>query len=652
MTNSQSAVPTPGLDGWLQRHSRWIVLATIAIGAVLRLRLALPTYLNPDEALHFLLVNQPSVGAAYRASLTNAHPPLFFLILYFWRFLGSSEFALRLVSLLAGTAALGLAYRWLSRAFDPATGLAGLVLLTFAPEMIYLAAQVRPYANLLLFLFAALYFLERVIQEQSSGAMIGFGIMLALALLTHYSAALLAAALNLYVVALLLASRLNRRVAVSWISGQLVALALLGFLYVTHLSKLKNSEVARDAVQGWLSGSYFQPGHDRLLPFVARGAGRLFQYLATIPTGGWVLILAFLAGVGLLLIRRPTPETGNRRRRDHALLLLLPMAVAVAGALAGVYPYGGTRHDLFLIPFAVAGVSYLLARVTAGRLWPVLLAAAIVVPIWQIKSRPPQQNLDLPEQRRELMTAAVNYLRQSAPPGGFIFTSYQASILLGYYLGRNQVTTRFMPGPGELVEFPYGGYRVVASYLWSFPSPECFDGELERFVAAYDLRPGDRVWALDAGWGVNIGKGDTTFGKYITAYGLDARTRISPSHLDYRLASLIPVIARPGGPNVRTVLWPTDGLNDSVRTVGSRLANSVISYQELYQQADSAQDLIRYLPALAFWDFRTREKHPELFCFMGRGRNFISAGYRFALLATDPDTTVGVYLIEPAGPAD
>jgi uncharacterized membrane protein len=55
-----------------------------------------------------------SISEVYRATLTNAHPPLFFLLLHFWLFIGTSEFVLRMLPVLFGTALLGVAYRWAS----------------------------------------------------------------------------------------------------------------------------------------------------------------------------------------------------------------------------------------------------------------------------------------------------------------------------------------------------------------------------------------------------------------------------------------------------------------------------------------------------------------------------------------------------------
>ena len=66
----------------------------LAAGFVARLLPAWRHFLNPDEALHYVLADQPSLTLAWRAALTNAHPPLLIVVLYYVRLLGHSELLL------------------------------------------------------------------------------------------------------------------------------------------------------------------------------------------------------------------------------------------------------------------------------------------------------------------------------------------------------------------------------------------------------------------------------------------------------------------------------------------------------------------------------------------------------------------------------
>src|SRR5947209_6760590 len=155
-------------------------------------------FLNPDEALHNLLASQSSLSLAYRAALTNAHPPLLILLLYYWRWLGHSELMLRIPSVLAGTASCWLLYQWLKLITSRGTAFIGLLVFAFAPTLILISAEVRQYPLLLFFITACLYLSERAVRDNSSGWMMLFSVSLYGALLTHYSSLLFAGAIGVY----------------------------------------------------------------------------------------------------------------------------------------------------------------------------------------------------------------------------------------------------------------------------------------------------------------------------------------------------------------------------------------------------------------------------------------------------------------------
>ena len=176
----------------------WLPLLVLAMGFVVRMVPASHFFLNPDEALHNLLASQTTVSRAWAAALTNAHPPLLILLLYYWRSLGHSELWLRLPSVLAGTAACWFIYQWLRLVSDRFTSWLGLFLACFAPSLIQLSAEIRQYALLLFFIAGCLWLSELAIQRNSPGLMALFSLSLYGALLTHYSALMFAFALGIY----------------------------------------------------------------------------------------------------------------------------------------------------------------------------------------------------------------------------------------------------------------------------------------------------------------------------------------------------------------------------------------------------------------------------------------------------------------------
>src|SRR5258708_4740641 len=126
----------------------------------------------------------------YQAPLTPAPPPLLIVLLHYWSALGTSEWILRLPSVIAGTAFCWMVFLWLERVTDRTTALIALSLLLFSPALIYLSAEIRQYALLQFFAACSLYFLERGVGERSPRLMLWSALSLYLALLSHYSALL------------------------------------------------------------------------------------------------------------------------------------------------------------------------------------------------------------------------------------------------------------------------------------------------------------------------------------------------------------------------------------------------------------------------------------------------------------------------------
>lgn len=496
------------LGSWFETHVGITAAAVCLAGFLARLWTASGTFLNPDEALHFRLANQMSLAQAYQQALTAAHPPLLIILLYFWRDLGTAELWLRLPSVIAGSVFCWMFYKWLAAATGRLTGFIGLLFVALLPPIVGLTAEIRQYALLLAFLGCALYFLDRAFADKSASWMAAFSFSLYLAMLSHYSAFLVAAALGIYAVLRIAEERPPVKVVAAWAIGQLIGLALGALLYKVHLSHLGVGD-SRTVLQGFMSEfylrrSYYDPAHDNPVWFLIGHSFGVFQYFFGQLAMGDILGLLFLVGVASLLWYRGRPENPNAGRRVAALLLL-PFAIACGADLRHLYPYGGTRHLAFLIIPAVAGVSVALARLAAGR-WARGIALALFVLVLCLifgKPRPPR--MDRADQSRTQMAAAMEFVRQNIPPGSVIFVDYQTDLILGDYLCRQQPIAIDVSVPG-FESFSCGGYRVIsADYktAWMFSS-ENFVSEWRWLVRAYRLQPGGRAWNFQCGWGIKL----------------------------------------------------------------------------------------------------------------------------------------------------
>ena len=477
----------------------WLALVLFA-GFVFRILPAVRLFLNPDEALHHLLASQSSVGQAWAAALTNAHPPLLILILYYWRSFGASEWWLRLPSVIAATAACWLFYEWLRLVTNRHTALLGLLLFSFSPSLILLSAEVRQYALLLFFETACLLLSEGALQQKSSALMAAFSFSLYGALLTHYSSLMFAFALGVYMLVRLHPYQQRRGLFSAWIAGQLGGIAIAGYFLLTHIPRLRETGMVRADLESYLGRSVYHAGVRNPAAFVAVQTLRVFTYLLSHGLIGGLMLLAFLAGI-FWLLRSRTPA-GNEQSasgpssRELALLLVLPFVVNWGISLAGLYPLGATRHSAFLAPFAVAGACLGIASVrTRTSIKAVTLILALMV--CNVFPAPPPP-IRAKDQSLALMKDAVASMRASIPAGSVFLTDYESGLLLGYYLCGHGVVQIFPPQQ-PLASAPCGKYTVLATSFrdWKFTA-DTFPAQLTS--ARQSTSPNKEVWLFYAGW--------------------------------------------------------------------------------------------------------------------------------------------------------
>jgi Dolichyl-phosphate-mannose-protein mannosyltransferase len=536
-TNSALGAPADApLDRWLERHAAFVTLVVLAAGFLLRLRAASSGYLHPDEAYFYILADQPSLGATYKLALHDPHPPLFCFLLHFLRVLGHSELILRLPSVLAGTFLPCFGYKWLRTIFGARTGWIGMLLLTFSPPMITQSVQVRQYALLVFFLVAALYFLERALGEDSLSKMALFSLFLLLAIATHYSTPWFVIVSGVYAFGRIRRAPPSRAVTRTLLGSMAAAAALIQFFFVTHVAKLATSGLTAWMVNtSWLSALYFHPAKTSAVKFVAAHSVWFFQYLFGQAAVGFAMLAAFLIAASLLLDPK-LPLPGKAPPRLLAVLVLLPFLIASGAGLARLYPYGPVREDLWLLPFAIAGVSYGLGQLGGRRrAWPALGLAGLVV-FSGLYAVPTGIQLP-PNLSRNIFEAPLSYIRQAIPEHRPVLTDLSTMLTLGYYLCDDEGFP-LLPALQGFAEYRCGGYRFLVSPQQTF-TPANFPGEVEQAAKTYRLDPGQSLWVVHAAWAEN------SLGKVIPSL---PEFRL-PTHQTFGDISIFQVvIPQPGGP--------------------------------------------------------------------------------------------------------
>jgi len=468
-------------------------------GFVARLIPAKEYFLNPDEALHYLAASQSSLSLAYEAALTNAHPPLLILVLHVWQSLGHSELILRMPSVIAGTACCWLAYLWLKEITDRSVAFIGLLLMSFAPSLIALSAEVRQYALLLFFVTACLFLSERAIRKNSWQLMVLFSLSLYGALLTHYSSLLFAFSMGVYLLVRLFPKRKDLRLIAAWAGGQIIAIALIVYFLLTHVRHLRAAGMPQEIAETWLRRSIFHHGERNIVAFVSVQSLRVFTYLFSHGVVGTLALFAFLAGIIALLLRKTTWPDEGRSPRKLAILIGLPFLANCGAAIAGLYPYGGTRHSAILAPFASGGAAIGISIWVPGKAWVKALVVIALLALCNFFPAPPPL-IKAKNHSDILMNNAISYLRQTAPPGSVVFADYESGLVFGYY-GCGHAVVQIFPPLQRFAKMDCQSYSVVTARPeeWRFKEDN-LAAELSTAAAAHDLTPGTKVWLFDAGW--------------------------------------------------------------------------------------------------------------------------------------------------------
>jgi hypothetical protein len=403
---------------------RW-AWALVAAGLVFRLvRYAANRSLWLDEA--YLAESILTYSARQLATAELLHwqaAPVGFLLLekFAVTLFGTSEYALRLVPLLAGLASVPLFYGVARRSLPPAGGLVALALFASVEPLVYYAAEVKQYgvdvAVGLLVLWLALRLAARpagVARLAGLALCGGAGVFL-----SHPSVFVLGAA-GLALLGSLVARGLRGPAVRLCVVGCAWA-GLIAVNYVVFLRPLTR----HPGLQAYWSAGYV-PRDLGAVPWLGRALHGLFGDYGTmwLPLPD-VAVLAAVLGVAWLW----------RRDRRLLALLALPVALALAAAALHRFPFSG-RLVLFLVPgmilLVAAGVQAVVDAVRGGtRLVPAVLVLLLVGPSAGravfYAAVPPG---------REEMKAALAHVRDHRLPGDAVYVFHASQVPFRYHRDR------------------------------------------------------------------------------------------------------------------------------------------------------------------------------------------------------------------------
>ena len=327
---------------------RWgwaCALAIVAVGFVLRVGGVSGYWINPDEGIY--LDSTRDWKGLVQVYQGNAHPPLFYVVVYLMRLLSDSFEFVRVFALICGCAAIYGVYMLGREVAGTANGLVAALILALSPGAVEHSQIIRPYMLEIMFLVYGLAFLARYLRTGGIGNLWVYSVAFILAVLTHYSAFMVVGALGITLGALLLGRGLDRRHFKPLLLASLPVVLVMVYLYYWHIKpELAGKGLQQQAQDGWLR---IHMVHD-LAQLWYHGIG-VVRYLfgvgaprgATAVAEGPMLAL-FLAGLVLAVWRR--------NHLVYALPLVM-LAVAIGAASAQQYPFSVTRHSMYLAPILI-----------------------------------------------------------------------------------------------------------------------------------------------------------------------------------------------------------------------------------------------------------------------------------------------------------
>ena len=281
----------------------------LAIGVGLRLfRLDFQS-LWFDEVSSVLFAKQPTVSEVIAYIKGDFHPPFYYLLLHFWiKYVGGSDFSVRLLSSLVSILGLVCFYRTSSLFLRPKLQLIATLFISLALFNVWYAQEVRAYGLVMLLSILSMHYLLRFKSTQTL-IPLGLYVLSSTALLyTHYFAIFLIITQNILVIKYVVCRTGNEvaKTLIRWSFAQgLIVLCFLPWLPI-FIGQLK---IASGSI--WIPEPTFAALLALPLKFISYR-----EFYDLVPQALWVSILVFVVLLGLsfsaVARRLPAPYESDR----------------------------------------------------------------------------------------------------------------------------------------------------------------------------------------------------------------------------------------------------------------------------------------------------------------------------------------------------
>jgi mannosyltransferase len=202
------------------------LLAIVFLGLVLRVYHLAAQSFWWDEVFSAAVSVQPLPAIVSRTS-ADVHPPLYYFLLHYWENLfGTSDFAIRFLSVIFGVSAIPMIYVLGRRIFDEEVGIISALILAISSFNIAYSQEARMYSLMVLLALLSMFFFVCFLERSTVFASFGYVLTTTLLVYSHVLGLLMLIAQNIYVVTVLLLSKKHVFRLRNWVLLQAIVIVL------------------------------------------------------------------------------------------------------------------------------------------------------------------------------------------------------------------------------------------------------------------------------------------------------------------------------------------------------------------------------------------------------------------------------------------
>ena len=430
------------------------LLLIIALGTGLRMYGLGAESFWLDEAYSVEIASFPTSEVLHELVINDVHPPLYYFIVHFWiKLFGDSEWSVRFISVLFGVLAIPLIFLVALQLFDRITGLFAAALLAVSQFHIGFSQEARMYALLVSLTLLSFYFFLKLLEDgrRSRLALVAYVASSTLMMHTHVYSFFIIIAQNTYFLTLAFTSReIFKRTWKRWLLAQL-GLALLFvpwfFALLRQVSRVRRGFwIPDEPPRAILDALYLQAGSSDL-------AWLLFPLVAVAVLSAWK---AVTKDAGTPESQSPFGESLSSERLKIYLLLLWLISPIILPFLVSKF-----SSPIFLPKYSIPALPAFMILAARGfsvvRIHQLRMLAVVFILCFALIALRNYYGTTRKDQWRD----AVTRLEERAEASDIILLNPPSSVSAFNYYSRRT----------DLIKIPFPDYKwdfkteTVAQYL-------------------------------------------------------------------------------------------------------------------------------------------------------------------------------------------